>query len=885
MTSRLRSLWRNLVHGQRVERDLEDEVRGTFELLVEEKIERGVQPAAARTEAAREMGRLESIKEQVREVRNGAGIETLWHDVRFGVRLLRRTPSFAAAAIISLALGIGANSAVFGLLNAIRLRSLPVPRAGELAEIRLDGPRCCRHTGRNRQLSLPLLREIMQRQEAFSALFAFSDTRFNLAPRGEVKFVEGLFVSGEFFPVLGVAPLLGRTLNAADDRPGCVNPGAVISHALWQSEFGGRDDVLTRSITLRAAQHPIVGVMPPRFFGVEVGRRFEVALPLCASGFGRHDHWWLAAIGRLKPGWTAGQASAHLAALGPSLLQAAVPPNYDAEGARQFAGLQLSVRSAKTGVSPLRTQYEEPLWLLLAIAVLVLVAACANVGSLSLVRLTARQPELAVRFALGASKLRVVRQLLVEGLLIAVTGAAAGLVLARLVHDGVLALISTQVDPIRLEAGLDWRLLGFTAAVVGLTTVAFAVAPAIRVIRGRSNMLAGARVTHSRGQVLAREVLVAVQVAMAVVLVSGAMLFIMTSRNLVSADTGFSRDGLLVANVFLPEEHYPPAGRAAVQRELTARFSAIPGMAGAAHATTPPLGGSTWGTIVRVPAAGGDVKREVIRNQVSARYFAVMGTSFLAGRDFNEHDTPASPKVAIVNEAFARELFGEPRPLGRRFADGNDEFTVVGIVRDSKQYSLREEFRSITYTAASQVAEPSTTMRFVLRSETGMGQTIESVRQVLGEVTPTAGVRFATADDMVSTAAHGERLMASLAGLFGAIALVLAVVGVYGVVAYTAASRRREIGIRLALGARARDVLRAVLRRVVIVIGAGMTAGLVLALSASGMASSLLYGVKPADPQVLAFILAVIIGAALLAIAMPARRALRTDPVIALKTE
>ena len=480
----LRNVWRNIVHRGRVERDLDDELRSVFEQLVAEKTHAGMAPAEARRQATLEMGRMESVKAQVRESRSGAGLETLWHDIRFAARLLRRTPAFALAAIVSLALGLGANSAVFGLVNALQLRSLPVAHAEELGEIRLDGPRCCRHTGRNRQVSLPLWQEIVKRQQAFASLFAFADTRFNLAPQGEVRYVEGLFVSGEFFPVLGVVPALGRTLRATDDQPGCKNAGAVISDVLWRTGFGARPDVLTQTLTLRAAQHPIVGVMPAGFFGVEIGRRFDVALPLCASGFNRHDHWWLAVMGRLAPGWTHEQASAHLATLGPSLLGAVTPPEYNAEQARDFATLRMSVRSAANGISPLRTQYQEPLWFLLAIAGLVLLTACANVASLSLVRATTREAELALRFALGATTRRVVRQLVIEGALIATAGAAAGLLLARFAQDAVMAVLSTRTDPIILDVGLDWRVLAFTAIMLLVTTVAFAVLPAVRASRG-----------------------------------------------------------------------------------------------------------------------------------------------------------------------------------------------------------------------------------------------------------------------------------------------------------------------------------------------------------------------------------------------------------------
>jgi predicted permease len=882
---RLRTLWRNLVHRDRVDRDLDDEMRAYLDLVSDEHLARGKDPDAAARAARIDLGGLQQLTERVREARMGAGVQTLWQDLRYGVRLLRRAPSFAAAAILSLALGIGATSAVFGLLDALQLRSLPVPQAYDLADIRLEGPRCCRHTGRNRQVTVPLWEEIRRHQQAFSALFAFADTRFNLAPQGEVRYVEGLFVSGDFFPVLGVAPALGRTLTREDDRPGCANPGAVISHALWQTEFGGRPDILTQAIRLRTASHPIVGVMPPHFFGVEVGRRFEVALPICASGFDRADHWWLAVMGRLKPGWTSAQADAHLKTIGPSLLQASVPPNYGAEQARKFAALPFSVRPAPHGISPLRTEYQEPLWLLFAIAGLVLVAACANVASLSLVRSTTREPEFALRFALGASKARVLRQLLVEGTLIALAGAAAGLVLAGIAQRSVLALLSTSTDRIVLDVGPDWRVAAFTALVIGVATVVLTLAPAVRAVRGVRLAVDRGRATHSRERIAVREVLVGIQVAMSVVLVSGALLFVLTARNLTTVDRGFGARDLLFAHVFLADGDPPRDRLAEVQRQLTERFTRIPGVAGVAHATTPPLGGFGWDTVIRLPSTDGDRKVETNRNQVSAGYFSVMQTPILAGRDFSIADTPGSPKVAVVNETFAGRFFPGTSPIGSRFVDGDQEYLIVGVVGDSKQYTLREPFRPIAYTAASQIAAPASTMRFVLRPETAAGPAMAAVRQIVAELAPSAGLRFATLDDLVAGSSQRERLMARLAGFFGLVAIALAAVGVYGVVSYTAVSRQREIGIRLALGARASHIMRTVLGRVGIVAGGGLLVGGALTIPASTLAQALLYGVELQDPQIVGSILGVVVGCGVVAASVPARRALRTDPVVALKSE
>lgn len=885
LRSRLRSLWRNVAHADRVERDLDNELNAALDLLVDEHLQKGATPAEARRAALLQLGQVDSIKTQVRDSRGGAGIESLWHDVRFSLRQLARSRSFTTAAVVSLALGMGANGAVFGLLNALRLRSLPVADAGQLAEIRLSGPRCCRHTGRNRQMSLPLWQEISRQQQGFSSLFAFADTRFNLAPHGEVRYVEGLYVSGEFFPVLGVPAHRGRMLTPADDRPGCANAPAVISHALWQREFGGADDILSRTLSLRSGLHQIVGVVPATFLGVEVGRRFDVALPVCASGFDRRDHWWLAVMGRLAPGWTASGAEAHLAALGPSLLQAAVPANYAPEQARDFRSLRFSVHPAANGISPLRAQYEDPLWLLLGIAALVLFTACANVASLSLVRATARQPELALRSALGATRFRIVRQLVVEGALIGLAGAIAGSALSGMAVQAVMAALSTSTDPIVLDVAPDWRIILFHAAAVGLTTLAFTAGPVLVASR-RPHSHDGARSTGSRRSVAVREVLVSLQVAMSVVLVSAALLFASTFRNLIAMDVGFTQQPILVANVFLAEQDHPPVTRAAFQRDLINRLAAVPAVAAVASTTTPPLGGTTWGPIVRSRSTTNEIVGEVVRNQISNGYFTTMEMPVIAGRPFDDRDTPQSPKVAIVNETFARKFFPGVAPLGQRFKDGDDEFEVIGLVRDSKQYFLREDFRPISYTAASQVATPpSSTMRFVIRSQIGTAAITDSVRRAITGASPSAGIRFAAMTDQTAQSIGREQLMATLSVFFGLTALALAIVGVYGVVSYTAASRQREIGIRLALGARAAHVVRTVLARLAVTSSVGLVTGAIVTASVSATAASFLYGIEPRDPRILTLTMGVVVVAALAAAVVPVRRALAIDPVRALKDE
>ena len=436
-----------------------------------------------------------------------------------------------------------------------------------------------------------------------------------------------------------------------------------------------------------------------------------------------------------------------------------------------------------------------------------------------------------------------------------------------------------------LDVGLDWRMAAFNAAIVGLTTLAFALGPAL-LASTRAHTHDGSRSTGSRRHVAMREALVALQVAMSVVLVSAALLFVLTFRNLTAMDVGFTQQHVLIANVFLSEQDHPPATRAVFQRDLTSRFAALAGVAAAAHATTPPLGGSTWGTIVRSRTPSGEIVGEIARNQISDGYFAALEMPVVSGRPFTDRDTPQSPRVAVVNETFARKFFPDASPLGQRFMDGADEFEVVGLVRDSKQYFVREEFRPISYTAASQIAAPpSSTMRFVIRSRIGTAAITESVRRTITGASPSAGIRFAAMEDQTAQSIGREQLMAALSAFFGLTALALAAVGVYGIVSYTAASRQREIGIRLALGARSAHVVRTLLARLALTSGVGLAAGLIVAASVSVTAASFLYGVEPRDPRLLTLTAVVVLAAALAAAVIPARRAVATDPVQVLKAE
>ena len=688
----LRLRWRSLVGGGALDHELDDELAYHVDRQIELNIARGMTRDDARTTALRSMGGLEQRKEQMRDERRVAFVENLLRDLRMAIRQLQKQPVFALAAILSLALGIGANTAIFQLLNALSLRALPVRAAHELVEVRLTGDgRAGRHTGRNRQVSLPQYEALERRQQAFSSMLAFGDTRFNLATQGEVRYVEGLWVSGSFFETLGVQPLVGRLISAADDRPKCGDSVAVISYPLWQTEFGGRPDIVGQTVPGANAPISIIGVTPPSFFGVEVGRQFAVAMPICSADATRNDHWWLAAIGRLRPGWTRQQAQAHFESIVPDV-QRETMPDYRADFAEQYLKMGVAVVDASAGVSPLRRSYQRPLEILMAIAALVLLIAAVNLANLLLARATARSQEFAVRLALGGSQARVLQQVFTESLLLAVLGSVAAVGVAVLVSQSIPPLISTVVDQVHLDLEIDWTIFGFTALVGVVTALIFGTAPALHaarasLVRGTSRGSAG-----NEGLRL-RKLLVAAQMAVTLVLLFGGLLFLRTFRNLATQDTGVNERGIVVANLFFNERGYPIEKRVAAFRVFDERLRALPGVTSIAETFTTPLGGSFSDTDIELD---GKVKGSSNRNQVSAGYFATLGTRINSGRDFNERDVAGAPKVAIVNEAFARKFF-DGAAMGKRFTLPDDrggtgeELEVIGVVANQKYLDIRED--------------------------------------------------------------------------------------------------------------------------------------------------------------------------------------------------
>jgi predicted permease len=833
-------------------------------------------------------------------------LESIRQDVSYGIRQLRQSPGFTLVAVLSLALGVGANTAMFQLVDAIRLRMLPVRAPGELAAIDFakNSMRAGWFSTRSARLTYAQWERVKAEQQAFTEVLAWSAAQFNLAPGGEARYAQGLYVSGNFFHTLGVNALVGRTLTAEDDNAACSGAGAVLSHSFWQREFGGDPGALGRTITLDGHAVPILGVTPPSFSGVEVGNRYDLAIPLCADRLLAEDHkgripirhaWWLSMMGRLKPGWTVARADAQLKALSPGIMRASLPEAYKPEDAKRYLANKLNVTDGGTGISDLREQYERPLWLLMAITGMVLLIACANLANLLLARASVREREIAVRLAIGASRWRLVRQLLVESLLVAVAAAALGALLAQGLSRGLVAYMSTAANPLAVELGLDGRVLGFTAGLALLTSVLFGLAPALRTthLAPSSAIRTGARgMTAGRERFSLRRSLVAAQVALSLVLLVSALLFVRSLRNVLATEAGFQAEGVMTVSIDFSRAQYPKERRHAVYRELRDRLASRPGVVSVAQVLFTPVSGSGWNNTIgpdgSPAAASGKLS---CFNRIGPAYFRTMGTRLVSGRDFDERDTLAAPKVAVVNQEFARKFFGGINPVGHTFRidaeAGKPEplVQIVGLVRNTKYYELKEDFQPIAFVPAAQDDNPDPGATFVLRVAGSPGATMAAVKKAVAEVNPSMLLEFRSFSRQLEESLLRERMMATLASGFGLLAGLLATLGLYGVISYMVARRRNEIGLRMALGANRRSVVGLVLREASLLVGAGVVAGVLLTLAAGQTAAALLFELKPYDPVSLAGAILLLTGVALTASYGPARKAAALEPMAALREE
>ena len=822
-----------------------------------------------------------------------------WNDLRFGARLLRKNPGFATVAILSLALGIGANTTIFQLLDAVRLRTLPVKNPQQLARVKIaDNPHCCAgdHYPPAADLTGGLWNRVREQQQGFSRIAAWASVRHDLGQGGEARYADTLMVSGEFFNVLGVQPVLGRLISSADDYRGCGAQGAVLSYPFWQREFGGRTEILGSKLTLNGQPFQIIGVTPASFYGVDVGQNFDVAVAICSEPvfstkgplMDRPDSWWIDTIGRLKPGWTIERASAQLAAISPGIFAATLPGEYDGVQKKDYLSFRLDAAPAATGVSSLRHDYEDPLWLLLALSGLVLLIACANLANLMLARATVRQREMALRLTLGASRSRLIRQLLAESLLLATLGTIAGAVLAQVVSRVLVAFLSTHDNQIFVELTPDWRVFGFAMALAILTCVLFGLVPAMQASRTDPGAVvkAGRGVTASRERFLLRRALVVSQIALSLVLLIGAFLFVRTLRNLLTLDAGFEQDHILVVDFNFSPLKLRPASQMAYKQELLARIQNIAGVRSAAETLIVPLNHSGWDNNIDI--LNGPERQDVTLNRVSPGYFRTMETPLLAGRDFNQTDTPTSPRVAIVNEAFTRKFMGGVSPLGKVFSDTgkpDQTYQIVGLVKNTKYYMLREDPTPIAFVSFTQANGPEEESKLMIRSDEPLTSLISSIKRTANDMSPSLVLTFSVLKTQIREGLLREQLMATLSGFFGALATILAMVGLYGVISYMVVRRRNEIGVRMALGANRSHIVVMVLREAAILCLIGLAIGTGLALAAGTAAASMLYGLKPGDPLTLGGAIAGMIAVAMVASLLPAQRAATVLPMEALREE
>ena len=882
----------NVFRSERLSRDLDREL----EYHIQEEADRleamGMTRELALEQARRRFGNRTSQKERAHDIDALAWLESLAADLRYATRALIASPGFAIVAILSLALGIGANTAIFSLTNALLLKPLPVVHPEELVSIHADSTFDDAFTN-------PLWEQIRDLPGMFSGAFAYGTERFDLAQGGVERTAAAALVSGDMFRVLGVRPIAGRLIENTDDVRGCGGVVAI-SAGFAEREYGAATAAVGKIISLNGHPFPVVGVTDPEFFGLFVGRTADVYLVQCAQAIiygpkilDQRSRWYLNVVARMDPAVHLAQLRAKLRAAAPGVYAATLPGNYSAGNQQEYLKRSLGAEPAATGMSELRGRFAPALYILAMVVGVVLLIACANIANLLLARASARQREIAIRLAVGAGRWRVIRQLLTESLLLAVLGAGLGALFAGWASQAIVGFITVSRTPAWLDLRPDVRVLGFTAAVAVGTVMLFGLVPAWRATRvdpqtalkagGRGAVGDGARHTLGKALVIA-------QVALSLALVAASGLLLGSFRRLVTLDPGFHRDGVLLvrmelANMGRKKEEYP-----AVKMDLLRRVRAIPGVTGASASLITPLAGFSWNDFVLVPGYAPTSIEDSLAmfNEVSDGYFATMGTPFLEGRDIRAEEAGSSHHVAVVNQALAKQFFAGVDPVGRTFRTQEGDSTsppieVVGLVGNAKYQRLDEKDKPTAYIPIGQGHVPESEVTITIRTAGAPMSVLPAVRAAAAGVSPTISLGVSTFEDQVSKTLARPRLMASLSAFFGALALLLSVIGLYGTMSYSVERRRTEIGVRMALGAAKDQVLGLVVREASRLIALGVVAGAVLTLASTRLVKAFLYGVTPTDPTTLATSGLVLAAVALGAALIPAWRAARMDPVEALR--
>jgi macrolide transport system ATP-binding/permease protein len=889
-------LWRRLAvffrRGQ-FHRELEEEMSEHLRMKAKDLHEEGTQPDEARNAARREFGNPLLLRERSRDAWAFAWPETILQDLRYGLRQLRRNPGFTAVAVITLALGIGANSAIFSFMNTALLNPLPgIQNSNLLAGVY----RFYMYQGQQDfdTLSYPNFQDLRDKNTVFSGLLAYRDKSVDLGGRGEAERVQGEMVTANYFEVLGVRITRGRGFLPEEDTVQGARPVAVVGYDLWKRRF--ESDASLMGKTIRINDHPftVVGIAPSSFSGVEVGNPVDLWVPLMVAaevwpkplGDWQHDRDdnWLSGIGRLKPGISIKQAEADLRTIARRLELADPKAN---------KGVTVGLYP-RVGIDPgLRAELRSDVGLLMGIVALVLLIACANLANLLLAKSAARRKELAVRLAVGATRRRLIRQMLTESVLLALLAGGAGLLLALWGARSIAAFPVIREFFPALDPTLDARVLAFTFSLATLAGIAFGVAPALQ--RSRQELSASLKEGQPQGgyrKSRMRSGLVISQVAVSLMLLIGAGLLLRTFRNYVAINPGFDVRNILMMSFDVGLERYRSAQGERFFQRLVGRVGFIPGVRSASLTNPPPVNLEAWGAAIVVPGHEPSRQRPwtaVHYSVVTPGYFETLGIPVLRGRGFGDEDKPGAPAVALVNETMARRLWPNGGPIGEGFwmseKPGQGPFIrVVGVVRDSKYRSLGEMPTLFLYLPLAQHYEPYMTL-LVRTGYSPMGA-LPSVRRVVHSLDPRLPISdLATMSEHVELSLGEQRMMLTLASVFGLLALILAVVGIYGAISYAVAQRTHEIGIRMALGAQRKDILRMVLENGIGMALLGVGLGLLGALAFTRFLSSLLYRVKPADPLTFLTVSLILVGAAALACYFPAKRAMRVDPMVALRYE
>jgi predicted permease len=890
--SRFISFWRNLLRRDRVERDLDDEVRGAFESIVEELMAAGMSSADARRAAALQFGRVDSVKSQVRDARAGAFWDPLRLDVRFGFRLLVRSPVFTTFAVASLALGIGATGAIFTLFDGLVLRKLAVPEPERLVVASFGGAGGSFNSGGDFNYSLPYpqFEQINQRNTTLAGLFATNPFgRVTVAARGEPAIAEGLYVTGDYYRVLGLAPSVGRLIQPADDRPG--EAVAVLSHAYWQRRFGGRAEVVGTAVTLNNVPFTIVGVEPAGFYGTEVGRPYDISVPMRARDalndgdplWNEAFATWIYVMGRLAPSVTLQGAEAEIKTI---FAQVSMDGARTPTQVRLARENQLRLEPAATGAeSGLRRTHERWLRLLLMVLGAVLLLASLNLATLLLSRSDARQREISTRLALGAGRARIIRQLLTESMVLATLGGVFGLALASWASRLLLRMATPGSDRPPLELTPNLRLVLFTIAVSAAMCLLYGLIPALRGTLSRRLVIGQQVGSGSRRRVI-DHVLVAAQVALSLVLLAGAGLFLRTLGQLWAQDPGYDRRNLLMFSVDARLAGHDGPNVPLSYRRLLEELRTVRGARLVTASAVRPVS-DTYYLVSSVRQIGDrslpDEQRiRVAFNHIAPGYFAALGIPFVAGRDFEERDSPDAVKVVIVSERMARHFTGNA--IGQHLGDHE----VVGVVKDIRYANIKDAPREVLYFPLFQ-AQPRELFyspSFEIRYAGGIPDILSSVRAAVSRVDPGLQIfRVRTLEEQTQDSLSRERVLALLTSYIGGFAVLLACIGLYGLTSYAVTLRTAEIGLRMALGADSAAVRWMIVREATLTVVAGTVAGFMGTLGAVRLVRNQLFGIQPHDTIALASATALLLAMALVAAYLPARRASRIDPLNALRHE